>query len=79
MHTFRGSKGTVFIHNEDFSGNVRLRVNITGADIGEVPGTDIGEVPGTDLLEFVAYIVRIRRITQLEQMTDAEILGFVED
>src|SRR3989338_8314064 len=63
--------GEVFIkHNSDLSGLVIITcVDSVGEKAGEI------KVPGEALVEFVAEYVRGVRISALEQVSTAEVLG----
>ena len=60
MHTFQGQQGTVFNYNSDMSGDVII---ISGNDVSKK-----FNIPAFDILEFVAEIIRRRRISKLEDM-----------
>lgn len=65
MHTFKGSEGTIFNYNSDFSGEVI---------INDVNGNDV-KVKGSDILEFVALCyVQGKKIERLEQADYEELL-----
>lgn len=64
MHTFE-TPNTTFHFNSDMSGEVEL-VRPDGRRL---------KVPGCDLLSFVAEIVRRDRVSQLEVLSDAAVLG----
>lgn len=68
MHTFKTDK-TVIHYNSDMSGNVVLTNKETGNEI---------EIPCSDLLDFVAAYIKVRKISNLENMTTIEILGIPE-
>ena len=57
MHVTTTGKGTVFVHNGDFSGDVTVN-----------SGASSLVVPNEDILEFVAEYIRLKRIAQLESM-----------
>ena len=67
-HTYEASNGTTFNYNADLSGRVQI-VTSGGDPLRHY-------IDGADLLEFIleAY-VRPFRITQVEQMTTAELLA----
>lgn len=69
-HSFEAhSGGTVFVYNSDLSGRVTIWTPEMGDD------KPVIEVNGNDLLEFVAEVVRREKISQLEIMTDKQVLG----
>lgn len=62
---YAGTKGTLFKHNDDFSGTVKI-FTIDGNSI---------EVPGTDILELIAYkFVLPKKISLMEGLDYKEIL-----
>ena len=65
MHSFTAQNGTVFNFNSDLSGNV----------IVSMDNQYRVEVPGDDLLEFVAEVVKDRRISDLDDSLPHEIFG----
>lgn len=65
MKAFDAHGYTAF-HNSDFSGDVHLQKN--GPGVGFT-------VPGRFLLSLVAEYIRLERISVIEQMSDAEVLG----
>jgi len=70
MHTFYATKGTVFFHNGNFSGDVIVRVpKSENEDQQEV------EVPFEDLKEFVATFVCSEKIRKLEDAKPDELFG----
>lgn len=64
MHTYRGSEA-IFNHNSDMSGDVL----ITARD-----GVTI-QVPGVDILDFVADLVRMNKISALENASTEDLLS----
>lgn len=70
MHTFKGPKGTVFLHNGDFSGEVVVANNPKAAAFGNEC-----VIPAEDLLALVASVVAARKIERLEQAEPKDILG----
>ena len=64
-----GSPDTAFHYNSDLSGDV---------EIGNLKARTSVKVPGVHLLQFVASIVRQRRISDLENTEWPEILGIEE-
>lgn len=60
-HTTRASGGTTFVHNGDYSGNVRITAPGGGWD---------AEIPFADLRELVLGYLRQRMITGIEEMSD---------
>jgi hypothetical protein len=65
MHTTQGKK-VIFLHNGDYSGDVKIVVRATGQEI---------EVPFTDLKRLIADYVMSEKISRLEQAKHDEILG----
>lgn len=59
---------TTFIFNSDFSGDVVIR-----------DGDRELNVPVTDLVGFVAEYVRRTKISQLEDASDADVLGIADE
>lgn len=64
-HTFHGIYAT-FHHNSDLSGEVRIFCDTTGNAV---------DVDMDDLLDFVAEIVRKKKISELEQASTERLLG----
>jgi hypothetical protein len=62
----RTKRNLVYFCNGDFSGDVAIRDNSTGEEMS---------VPSEDLIALVAEHVRSEKISKLENMSDAEILG----
>ena len=59
MYNYKGSEGTNFHHNSDFSGEIII-ITKDGQQF---------EIPGKDILEFVAYnYVRPTKISKIEDM-----------
>jgi hypothetical protein len=63
VHTFTGKKCRIH-HNSDMSGDAI----ISSDDAEQI------KVPVSDILAFVADHIRTEKISQLEQMTDKDIL-----
>lgn len=68
MHSIK-IKNTNFIYSPDMSGKVQITVKH-----GKSNKTKTIEVEGSDLLDFVAEYVRIKTISELEQMETNELL-----
>jgi len=64
MHNYKGSEGTSFNYNSDFSGNVII-----------IKDKKQFEVSGKDILEFVAYnYIQPTKISKIEDMDYKELL-----
>lgn len=68
-HSTNTRGGTIFIHNGDYSGCVR----ISTAEFPMV--SEYVDVPIEDLIEFVVGYIREKRIEDIERMTEANLLG----
>jgi len=65
MHNYKGSNGTNFNFNSDFSGEVII-ITKEGKQF---------EIPGKDILEFVAYsYIMPNKISKIEDMEYKELL-----
>lgn len=67
MHSSNATEGTRFVHNGDFSGNVRIGRQLSGGGYGEL------EVPFNDLREFVLGAMRDKVIERLENADGGEL------
>lgn len=70
MHSLHTKSGYTLHYNSDLSGDVHI---IAPAGARHALGTV--SIPAEDLLELVGDYVRSERISELEQMTAAQILG----
>lgn len=75
MKSFTGPKGTTFFYYSRGEHDVEI--------VPSQPETDPARmldgrttIPGEDIKAFVADLVRIERISALEQMDDEKLLGF---
>ena len=60
-------------HNGDFSGDCEIHAGY----LGSAP-TQVMKIPVSVLFQLVAKCVRSQRISTIEQMTDAQLLGLEE-
>ena len=66
MTHYKGTNGTHFHHNTDFSGNI-LIIDKNGKEF---------EIPGHDILELIAYnYIMNNRISNIEDMDYLELLS----
>lgn len=69
MHTMCADQGTLFHYNSDLSGDVHVQTQ----------NGDSLDIPGHDLLCFAAHWVQLQRIRELENASDAALLGIPEE
>mgnify|MGYP001581391753 FL=1 len=74
MHTFNYGH-TVFHYNSDLSGVI----HVVREGSGLRDSREDAYIPGEALLAFAAHYVRNRRISALEDASDAEILGIQKE
>lgn len=81
MHTLNCNNGTTFHYNSDLSGEVIItrKKNCSNSTaikmLREITFDDDISISGDDILEFVASYIQLQRISVLEKMTPAQILG----
>lgn len=72
MHTFKGTNGTVILHDGDYGGSVKIL-----ADNEQIVPYDDRcahiTIDAADIIEFVAEYVRSQKISELEDMSAPEI------
>lgn len=71
-HTYRAGGGTLFHHDGDFGGDVKITVPAEPVEMVTAEGGTawMTVVPFADLRELVFAYLRARKIEQLEQCSD---------
>lgn len=67
MHSFQAVSGTTFHYNGDFSGDVTIT--------HEHDAHNGLTIPIGDLADFIAELIRARRISAIENLTTHDLLG----
>lgn len=68
MHKYEASNGTLFHYNPDMSGDVYVHYIIDGKE-------NFATLNGDDIFDFIAEVVRERKIERIENMTTLEVLS----